>query len=803
MLKNYFTIAWRSLLRNKGFSIINIFCLAVGITFTMLIGIYVLNERSVNSGIKNVADQYVIKSNWSHENLGTPITTLGPLAKIIKDEYPALVANYYRFDAVVNIVSHGDKHFRTQMAVGDTTLVGMYGFPLLYGDPGHAFRNQQSAVVTEDFARRFFGRANVTGEDITVQTPADGQKHTFVITAVLKRQPVNTVSGFNGGIYDVYLPMDANQYFQGGDKGDNWSNVYMVSMLQLRPGVTPKRMELPFAQTLNKYQPPFVKGNLKIELAPMRSYYLQQNDGELQKMLTTLSIIAIFILVLAVINFVNISIGTSAYRLKEIGLRKVFGGSRGQLVLQHLTEALILTSAAGILSIGFYEALLPLFNNMLNTTLPHCWLFGFRRTGFLVLVVLAVGLVSGAYPALVLSASNVITAIRGKMETAKGGLMLRKTLLVIQFSLAIVVFIGALTVSKQVSYFFNKDLGYNKDQVMVISSLPRQWDSTGVSRMETLKSQFLNVPGVQSVSLSYDIPDGNGGGNINVFSADRTGPSGMVILAADAGFAKVYGLRLSEGRFFREGDMADGRSHIILNETAMKTLGWTTAVGKTIHLGAANGLPETVIGVVKDFNISSLKEKIQPMFIAGVNEPFTRSYRYYSVKVDAAGIGNTISALERECKTLFPDAGFDYTFMDDKFQALYQSELQLKKAADVATGLNLVLVFTGIIGVLAFTLTRRTKEIAVRKVLGANARTIIFIFLKEYGLLILFSNLIAWPLAYLFTSNWLEGYAYRFQQNLSPYILVTVCMLITAFALITIQCYRSAMANPVKSLKTE
>jgi putative ABC transport system permease protein len=803
VIQNYIKIAWRNLWKSKGFSVINICCLAIGITFTMLIGVYILNEIAINSGLKNVEDQYVIKSNWSHDNIGAPITTLGPLAKTMKDEYPHLVENYYRFDPVVNIVSYGDKHFRTQMAAGDTTLVSMYGFPLLYGDPQHAFRNNQSAVVTENFAKKFFGTTDAIDKVITIQTPSDGQKHNFVITAVLDKFPVNTVSNFTHTPYDVYLPMDANQYFQGGDKGDNWSNVYMVSMIQLKRGVKPQDLEKAFANTLNKYQPPFVKGNLKIDLAPMRDYYLDDNDSTVQKMLNTLSIIAIFIVVLAVINFVNISVGTSAYRLKEIGLRKVFGGSKRQIVFQHLTEALILTSAAGVLSIGLYELLRPVFENLLNTSLIHFWGFGAAKFLLLTGVIVLIGLIAGIYPALILSSLNIVNAVKGKVDTAKGALSLRKSLLIVQFTLAIVVFICAITVSRQITYFFNKDIGYNKGQVMIVSSLPRKWDSVGIVRMQNIKSQFLNVPGVKSISLSYDVPDGNGGGNTGIYPEKNTNPANVTLIAVDADFAKVYGLTVAEGSFLPNGDAGYTNSKVVLNETAVKMLGWTSAIGKTIHVGTLNGTPATVVGVVKDFNLGSMKDKIQPLMIAGVNEPFTRAYRDFSIKVGAAGLENTINAVQEKCKSILPDAGFEYSFMDDKFQALYQSELQLKKAADVATGLNLLIVFTGIIGVLAFTLSKRTKEIAVRKVLGANVGSIISIFIKEYGLLILIANLIAWPLAYLFTSKWLDNYTYRFQQDLTPYLFVGVFILLTAFGLIAVQCLKAALANPVKSLRSE
>ncbi|HTD40223.1 MAG TPA: ABC transporter permease [Mucilaginibacter sp.] len=574
MLQNYIKIAWRNLWKNKGFSVINILCLALGITFSLLIGVYVLNEESVNSGIKNISDQYVIKSDWKQENLGASITTLGPLAKTIKDEYPNLIENYYRFDPVVNIVSVGDKHFRTQISVGDTTLVSMYGFPLLHGNPNQAFRNNQSTVVTEEFAMKFFGKTDVIDKVITIQTPADGKKHDFVITAVLKRLPFNTVTSFTNTPYQVYLPMDNNQYFQGGDKGDNWSNVYMVSMVQLKKGISANNLERPFAQTLEKYQPAFVKGNLKVELAAMGNYNLKDNNSAVQKMLTTLSLVAVFILLLAIINFINISIGTSAGRLKEIGLRKVFGGAKSQLIIQHITEALILTCSAAIISLVLYELLLPVFNQLLNTTLDHIWQFGLIKLLFILILVISVGFVSGIYPAFVLSSSNVLTAIKGKLDTGKGGLGLRKMLLIIQFSLAIVVFISAINVSRQVSYFFNKNLGFNKDQVMVVSSLPRQWDSLGVAKMENFKTRLLQLPGVKSISLSYDIPDGGSGGNVTAYPQNSNSLINMATIGVDADFAKVFGLHINEGTFLDYDNSKNSNGRIVLNEAAVKALGW-------------------------------------------------------------------------------------------------------------------------------------------------------------------------------------------------------------------------------------
>lgn len=807
MLKNYFTIALRHLVRHRLFSLINIICLATGITFSLLIGVFVLNERGINADISNVANQYVIKSNWKKDNIGADLTTLGPLAKTMKDEYPALVANYYRFDPTTNIVSAGGKHFRTEVSAGDTTLVTMFGFKLLHGNPQHAFRNSESAVVTESFARKFFGTADVMEKVITIQTPADGGKHNFIITAVMQ-DAKNSITGYTGPPYEVYVSMENNQYFQGGDKGDNWANVYMGAVIELKDGITPAKMKRAFAQTLNKYQPPFVKGNLEVQLAPLRTYYLKQNNDALQKTLTTLAMAALFILLLAIINFININVGTAAYRLKEIGLRKVFGSAKTQLVLQYITEAMVLTFTATIISICLYEALLPVFNQILNTALPHFWQFNTGKISFLVLLAAGVGVLAGIYPAFVLSTVNTINAVKGKQDTVKGGLILRKALLVVQFALAITIFISTLNISKQVNYFFKKDIGYNKDQVIIISSLPRQWDSLGVIKMEHIKSILTSVPGVKDAALSWDIFDGAGSGSfVGLSTGNSTNVTNTTMLITDENFAGVYGIKVKEGIFLQRRNQPYQQGNVVLNESAVRSLKLTEPVaGKQLWLGGPGGTPVIVAGVVKDFNFQSLQQSIPPLIIANVNENFTRAYRHYSIKINTGNAGDVsavLASLQRVWKRLFPETGFEYTFMDETFKQVYQRELQLKKAAGIATALNLIIVFMGIFGVVAFTLSRRTKEIAVRKVVGASAKNIINIFLKEYALLIALANIIAWPAAYLTSNAWLQGYAYRVHQSLMSYLFVCAFIFAAVCLLIIVQCFKAAMVNPVKSLRSE
>lgn len=801
MFKNYFKIAIRHLTAHKLFSLINILCLAIGITFSIIIGTYILNQEAVNSHLKNLENQYILKSKWKTKDMGLDITTLGPLAKTLKAEYPNLVANYYRYNPVTNVVSAGDKHFKENIAIGDTTFVSMYGLSVLYGNPKQAFQNNNSAVITESMAQKLFGKKDAIGQRISVLTTVNNEHQDYTISAVLKDIFYNSVFNLVGDEYNVFVPSVGNRYYLGGDGADNWNQVFEVGMVELQKGIFPQNLEKPLKQILAKYTPEAIQQNLQVQLAPVKSYY--SGSSSVQKMITTLSLVAIFILLMAIINFININIGISSYRLKEIGLRKVFGGARRQLIRQFITEALLLTFISAIVSIALYELLRPTFENILNSTFVHFWEFTFYQFLLLTLLVLMVGLVSGIYPAFVLSASNVLHAVKGKMDSAKNGLMLRKILLVVQFTIAIVVFISALNVSKQVSYVFNKDLGYNKDQLMVINALPKQWDSAGVKRMENIKSALQQLSVVKDASLSFEVPDRKPPNAIDLLPVGSSNNQPVFISGtiADKDYAATFGLHLKSGTFFnQQGTGIPGQ--VVLNESAAKALGLTdeTAIGKQIKWVSANVML-TVSGVVKDYNYSSLQQKIEPVAFTNIEDAL--AYRFLTVKLNSSNITAAINQVKEKWKSLLPASPFEYTFMDDNFQSLYKSELQLKSAADIATILNLLIVFMGIFGVVAFTLAKRSKEIAVRKVLGAGIKNIILLFIKEYAWLILIANIIAWPLAYTLVNHWLQSYAYRVEQSITPYLFAGGSVFMAAFIFVGLQCLKTASLNPVKNLRSE
>jgi len=802
MLKNYFTIAVRHLLRHKFFSAINILCLAIGITFSLVIGIYVLGQYNINASLKNVKNQYIVKSNWKVKEMGLDITTFGPLPKTLKEEYPSLVANYYRYNPVTNVVSAGDKYFKEDIAIGDTGFISMYGFSLLYGNRQRPFNDNNSAVITETMAMKLFGEKNVINKVISILTTQNSEKQDYKVSAVLKDIPYNSVTNLVGDTYSVFVPTEGNRYYAGGDPSTGWNSAYEVGMIELQPGKSPKDLEAPLKQVLAKYTTENTQKNLAVELAPVEDYYIKDHGGAARKMVMILSLAALFILLMAVINFVNINIGTSSYRLKEIGLRKIFGGAKTQLIVQFITEAIILTAMAAVISLMAYQLLRLVFDQVLNTKLESVFRFGAGAILFLTALVFITGFIAGVYPAFVMSSSRVINAVKGKIDSAKGGLFLRKTMLTVQFALAIIVFICALTVSRQVSYVFSKDIGYNKEQLLVISAFPKQWDTVGVNRMINIKNALLQLPPVKDASLSFEIPDRKPPGSIDMQLVNGDGRTALITsCGADENYAGTFGLKVLSGTCFAQSG-AYIPNQIVLNESAVKALGLTvnSAVNRQIKV-PSSGTILTIAGVIKDFNYSSLQNMVEPLAFFHVKD--ATAYRYLSLKLGIGHMVETVAQIRNKWRELSPGTPFQYTFMDEKFQSLYKSELQLKKAANIATILNLIIVFLGIFGVVAFTLPKRTKEIAVRKVLGADVRSIITLFIRDYAVLILLANFIAWPLTYVITNKWLQSYAYRVGQHIVPYLFVCLFIFVTAFSMIAIQCFKAGMANPVKSLRTE
>ncbi|NNV56932.1 ABC transporter permease [Limnovirga soli] len=803
MFKNYFKIAWRNIIKSRFYSLVNIIGLAAGIAFTLIIVSYVWSELQVNRNLKNADNQYIIQSRWKNPNQGIELTSLGPLAKQLKERYPDLVANYYRWDGVTSNVSKGEKSFREGIQICDSTMLNMYGFTLLYGNAAKAFDGPYSVVITEDRAIKYFGKKDVLGQTLTIEN-FSGSKHDFIVTGVMKMPEKNSATFLtDDNNNQFYIASQNINYF--GRIMEAWQNQYIVSYIELQKGINPAALDKPMQYLINQNAPPQIAANMKPFLVPLKEYYLSANNNLVKKMLYALSGIAFFILLMAVINFINLSVSRSATRMKEIGIRKVLGGLKQQLIAQFLIESVLLVFFATLLAIVIAVLANPIFSNVLGKKIPAITDFPLYFMAFPVILIIVVGVMAGIYPAFVLSSLKSVDSLKGKLNTIGEKVLLRKSLVALQFGTATVVFIGAIIISQQVNLFFNSDLGYNKDYI-VSAQLPRDWSLNGVAKMETIRKQFAALPQVSNATLSFEVPDGNSSGSIALYKAgsDSTAAIASQLITTDEYYASTFNIPMAAGIFYSLPGAFTDSSKIVINQTQATALGWKNpqdAIGKQVVFQASGGFTCTIAGVTKDFHFGSMQKTIQPVtFIhVGVN----RVFRSMSFKLKPGNISASMEALQKQWSILLPGTPFEYSFMDDTLAKLYSTELQLKKAAYTATVLSLIIVLLGVLGLIALSIQKRTKEIGIRKVLGSTVAGIIALFMKEFLLVILIAGAIACPLAYFIMHNWLQAYAYRINITAMPFIISIVLLALLTGVLISLQTIKAANANPVNSLRAE
>jgi putative ABC transport system permease protein len=804
MLRNYLKTALRNLRKTPVLSLVNLLGLSAGLTFLFLIGAYIWGEWRVNAGMPDGDRLYLVRSNWKDPNLGLDWTTAAPIARALHEQYPQLVTAYYHHDAVNSIVSRGDKHFSEGLQIGDPSFLTMFGFRMLYGDTRTALNSPDKLVLTEDMAVKYFGRRDVVGERLTLQSFSGGKKD-FMGGGVLKEPAYNTVT-FYGSTAEgnhFFLPETALKFFNRDAGFAAWQDFFIISYVKLAPGVRPAQLARPIQQLLQANEPADVVKNLQVYLTPLHDYYLHAHGDTAIRMIGALTLIAVFILLMAVINFINMSLGNSVTRLREIGMRKVLGGRRRQLVHQFLSESILAVSLATVLAIGGYAVARPLFSAMLGRDIPGltalpvvAWLVPLALTLF-------IGGVAGLYPALVLSGQQAIGSLKGRLAGIGDKKALRYTLLTLQFVSAIVVLVGAVTIRRQIAFFFHSDLGYKKDRIVSVT-LPRDWSVPGVLRMEARRNEFLQNPAVEDAGFSFEIPDGNAGNiGIRIYRASRDSTTAMTAtqLVADERFASVYSIPLVAGTMFHAPTIDS--TQLVLSASAVKALGFNDpaqAIGQPIRIF---NTPQvfTIGGVIRDFHFGSMRDAMGPLFI--VHPRLNTTFRYMSFRLRPGDLPQQMASLHRQWTQLFPDAPFNYTFLDDTLRTMYDTELRMDQAAGTATVFSLVIVLAGVFGIVSLSLARRTKEVGIRKVLGATIPQLIGLFTKEFLLLLGLANLIAWPLAYLWLRHWLDRYVYKVDLTLLPFLAVGAAMAALVCGLIALRALKTAGTSPVHSLRTE
>jgi len=801
MLFTYFKIAWRNLLKNGFYSAVNVVGLLAGITFTLLIGAYVWGEWRVNQQLRHADRQYLLTSHWKDPNMGLEITTVAPLAERLQEDYPHLVANYYRWDGLTSGVSKGDKHYRESIQLGDSTLLPMYGFRLLHGDPGTALLRPYSVVITAREALKYFGKTDVVGQTLSIQSFAGG-KRDFAITGVLADIPENSVTQINATIKNTFfIPTNTYAYFGRSSFGD-WNNTVLPSYVELQPGVTPQDLAGPIRKLIAQHAPEAIRQNLSVHPVSLTEFYRQKDGGLVRKMVYTLSFVGVFILLMAVANFINLAISRSGTRLKEIGVRKVLGGVRRQLIFQFLTESVLLVLIATALAFAVYPMVRPHFAELIGKEISALSSFP-AYLGFVpAILVLLVGVSAGLYPAFVLSSLNTVDSLKGKLKTVQDNVLLRRVLVGFQFCLANVVLIAAAVVTQQVSYFFSGRLGYDKAYV-VSAQVPRDWSPAGVRKMIAVRNQLAALPEVSRVSLSHEIPNGNNGGQPLVYKTgtDSTQAVAMQAMIADEHYLDTYRIALRAGAFFDERGLDSGK--VVLNEKAVRVLGYgrpEAAIGQHLRIPGDPTL-FTIKGVTRDFHFGSMQQPIQPTIFFNVRT--TAVYRYLSFKVKPGNVSRSLDAIRQKWAVLLPGSAFDYAFMDDVLEQLYQTEIQLEKAAYVATLLAFLIVLLGVLGLVSVSVQRRVKEIGVRKVLGASLFQIVALFLKEFVPVLAARGLVACPFAYVLMQHWLSQYATRVSLTPYPFLGAVIGLGGLTLLLTGLRAGKAAVANPVDSLRNE
>lgn len=801
MIRNYFTIAWRSLLKRKRYAFINVVGLTSSLVFVLVIAAYVWQTYQVNSDLRNKDQQYVLQSEYKKSGIGLDLTTIGALPKALKEEYPHLVANYYRFDGLTCVISKGDKIYEESVSLGDPTLLDMFGFELFEGDSKTALASPYSVVITESAALKYFGKKEVLGKTLNIQN-FSGEKRDFTVTGVLKPTPQNSVMELNPDLKSsIFLSITGEKYF--GREIDTWDNLWIAAFVELQENVHPKDLEVPIETLLKKHADKEIADNLVAQFKPAATYYLDDNKGAIRKLSNVLMWTAGFLLLMAVINFINFTVSQSFTRLKEIGLRKIMGSSKTQLIVQLAIEYMMLVGMAGIMALLLYPLLVPLFDSMIMTDLPRLLELPANFFAYFILLVLFIGLLSGIYPAVKLSQNKVLESLKSQLSGAGKKQLVRHTLLFTQFTVTIIVIIASVVISRQIHIFLKSDLGYDKDRLVTVQ-VPRDWSEAGWHKMETKREELRRLPYVDQISLSYGVP---GSFAENLQKVRRFGneeETEALMIISDQYFSEVYQIPLLAGDFFNpKGDQNIPEDKIVINKKAALALGYRNtedAVGKQVSL-FNNEFTATISGVTDNFYDKSLHNATQSIMWFPMSSAY--QYRYFSIRLKPGSTSEQLTALEAKWKNLFPDAPFEYRFTDDTVKNMYRVELQLQRASQAAAVISIIIIALGFLGLISLAINLRLKEIGVRRVLGASFGQIIGLFSKEFYITFFLSVIIGCPLVYILMKGWIENYSIQAKMNFEVFVLPLMALSLFLLVIIGLVTLQTVRANPVEALRDE
>ncbi|MDJ0654055.1 MAG: ABC transporter permease [Xanthomonadales bacterium] len=811
MLKNYLLIAWRNLLAHRLFSAINILGLAIGLACCILIVLFVQYELSYDRHYKD-SDRIVrVVRHFQGMNLSLA-TAAAPFGPLLEEDFPE-IEEMARLNVNSLPISVGDRAFDNMVAgLADPELLSLFEFEFVAGDPETALDQPFTLVLTESTAERLFGREDPLGETVTVMGQIDNK-----VTGVIRDLPENTHMSFDmvGSIATMFM-------IREGEEENFGSNNYHT-YVRLPAGYDPSQLEAGFPAFLQKHLGEEAPTWTMLETQRLTDIHLHSSlDAEMKtngniNIVLIFSAIAAVILTIACINFMNLTTARSTQRAKEVGMRKVVGADRSQLITQFLGESIMLTAGAMLIAVALVELVLPWFAAFVERDLTFNYLSNPGYLLALVGAVLGVGVIAGSYPAFHLSSFRPAEVLKGTIVQGKGSANLRKVLVVFQFAISITLMIATGVVLSQLNYTQTRDLGYKREHNL-ISSIPFQLDGTTYQQYPPYRDALLASPAISSVTISSRVPtgqllDGNGYQPSNSTSLEPGEYVPLRDVRVGFDFFEHYGIELVAGRFFGEqyGDRLVGRpdeanpqvsGQGILSEAAVRRLGYASpeeAVGQTLSSGHGDEVTLTIVGVAKDFNFASLHEAMRPILFT-LTESFVSNV---SIKSRPGMLQEAREHVESVWADQFIGQSVNVNFLEERFDAMYRQEQRQAKVFGIFAGLAILVASLGLFGLASFTTERRTKEIGVRKVMGASVMDIVLLLTREFSLLVLLANLIAWPVAWYFMSDWLTRFAYAI--DLSPLLFGAAALVALLIAWITVasQAGKAALSRPVLALRYE
>jgi putative ABC transport system permease protein len=808
MINNYLKIAFRNLWKRKGFSAINIIGLAIGLATCLLIMLFVLDELSYDRFNKKADRIYrvdgEIKFGGNHFILAVSTDPMGPT---VKKDFPQ-VEQYVRFRSNGGfLVKKGNENVQEENVVfADSTLFDVFTLPMIDGNASTALQQPNSVVITETIARKYFNTTQAAGKTFIINN-----RDNYTITGVIKDIP--SQSHFT---FDFFVSMAT----LAESRNNNWVSNNFNTYIVLKEGADPKKLEAQFDALVEKYVGPQVMALMSIDmnefkksgnyerhtLTPLTSIHLHSNKvAELGanssiQYVYIFSAIAFFILLIACVNFMNLSTARSANRAREVGVRKVLGSLKNNLVKQFLTESILISCIALVLALALTFAMLPYFNQLAAKNIKLNLLASPWLVPVLLLLVLITGLLAGSYPAFYLSSFKPIQVIKGKLAAGFKTSRLRSGLVVFQFAISIILIIATIVIYKQLHFIQSAKTGFNREQVMVIhNSAPLG------KKVNAFREEILKLPGVDNATITGYLPT-SGSRNDNPVFADPTLDQkravSMQTWDVDEQYIPTLGMEMKAGRNFSK-DFPTDSSGIIINEAALRLLGFTDPIGKSLYYMRDINKKDDVsalhiVGVIKDFNFNSMRQQVTPLALM-----LHANNGNMALRLSSANIHQVVAQIERKYKTMAPAEPFNYSFMDEDFNNLYRTEQRMGVIAISFSSLAILIACLGLFGLAAYAAEQRTKEIGIRKVLGATVSHITAMLSKDFLRLVIIAAVIAFPLAWWFMHSWLQDFAYRTNISWWVFIIAGIVAALIAVVTVSFQTIKAAISNPVKSLRSE